>query len=61
LETPISKEPKREKLPFVLDPNQKFNVWAVAKDLIGKDLSRFAVPGRPLFLSIALTHFSLVE
>lgn len=42
---PITNEKYREKMPFWLDPNQKINIWALAKDLVGKDLTRFAVPG----------------
>lgn len=42
---PIPKDNRREKMPYWLDPNQKMNIWAIAKDLIGKDLTKFAVPG----------------
>jgi len=33
-------------MPHWLDPNAKINIWALAKDLVGKDLTRFAVPGK---------------
>ncbi len=36
---------KRLQLPYLKDPNQKLNIWSLLKDMIGKDLSRFAVPG----------------
>jgi hypothetical protein len=32
-------------LPAKKDPNEKINVIEILKDSIGKDLSRFAVPG----------------
>jgi hypothetical protein len=35
---------QREKLPVDRDPNNKPSIWKVLKDLIGKDLSRFAIP-----------------
>jgi hypothetical protein len=34
----------RDKLPAERDPHNKPSIWRVLKDLIGKDLSRFAVP-----------------
>lgn len=34
----------RECLPAERDPNNKPSIWKVLKDLIGKDLSRFAMP-----------------
>lgn len=34
----------RENLPADRDPNNKPSIWKVLKDLIGKDLSRFAIP-----------------
>lgn len=34
----------REKLPAERDPTNRPSIWKVLKDLIGKDLSRFAVP-----------------
>ncbi|CAD8189013.1 unnamed protein product [Paramecium octaurelia] len=34
----------RTALPRTQDPNEKLKVWSLIKDLIGKDLSKFAVP-----------------
>lgn len=34
----------RDALPADRDPNSKPSIWKVLKDLIGKDLSRFAIP-----------------
>lgn len=31
-------------LPAERDPNDKPSIWKVLKDMIGKDLSRFAIP-----------------
>ncbi|CAD8078752.1 unnamed protein product [Paramecium sonneborni] len=36
--------PKRDRLPYKKDPNEKINVWYLCKELIGKDLGRFSVP-----------------
>ena len=41
----LSTADKRFQLPYLKDPNQKLNIWNLLKDMIGKDLSRFAVPG----------------
>ena len=40
----------REKLPVFKSPDEKVNVWAVIKDCIGKDLTKFSVPGKFIFL-----------
>ena len=34
----------RDKLPRTQDPKEKLNIWNLVKNLVGKDLSRFAVP-----------------
>jgi hypothetical protein len=31
-------------LPFLRPADQKFSVWKIIKDAVGKDLSRFCVP-----------------
>lgn len=49
VQTPVPKDKYREKMPHWLDPNAKINIWALAKDLVGKDLTRFAVPGKQKF------------
>jgi len=36
---------KRTKLPF-LRKEVKFNVWEILRDAVGKDLSRFSMPGK---------------
>jgi hypothetical protein len=36
--------PRRKGLPYLRNPNQKYNIWKVVKDSIGADLSRMAVP-----------------
>ena len=36
--------PYRKMLPFLRNPNQKYNIWKVVKDSIGKELSKMAVP-----------------
>lgn len=36
--------PHRKCLPYLRNPNQKYNIWKVVKDSIGKDLSKLAVP-----------------
>jgi hypothetical protein len=41
----VSSESSRKVLPFLKDPDQKLNIWGLLKDMIGKDLARFAVPG----------------
>lgn len=43
--TPIEGEPRRYKLPVQKNPNEKLKIWSLIKDSIGKDLSKFAVPG----------------
>jgi hypothetical protein len=35
---------KRTQLPAFKDPSEKLNIWALIKDLIGKDLTRIALP-----------------
>ena len=35
---------KRERLPFLRNFFEKINVWGIIKDLVGKDMTRFAVP-----------------
>ena len=35
----------REKLPRTQDPKEKLNVWAIFKNMIGKDLTKMTVPG----------------
>jgi hypothetical protein len=32
-------------LPAKRDPNESLNIWSLLKDAIGKDLTKFAVPG----------------
>ena len=44
-EAVFSDEKIREKLPVFKSPDEKVNVWAVIKDCIGKDLTKFSVPG----------------
>jgi hypothetical protein len=39
-----SNMPYRKNLPFLRDPNKKYNIWRVVKDSIGKELSKMAVP-----------------
>lgn len=36
--------PYRKMLPFLRNPNQKYNIWKVVKDSIGQELSKMAVP-----------------
>ena len=36
--------PRRKCLPSLRNPNQKYNIWKVVKDSIGRDLSKMAVP-----------------
>ena len=35
----------RNKLPRIQDPNENIHIWSLIKNLIGKDLSKIAVPG----------------
>ncbi len=35
----------RDKLIKAKDPKEKLNIFTLIKDLIGKDLSKFSVPG----------------
>jgi hypothetical protein len=35
---------QRDRLPVERDPNNRPSVWKMLKDMIGKDLSRFAIP-----------------
>lgn len=35
---------KREVLPYFIDPKQKLGVWKILKDIVGKDLTRIALP-----------------
>jgi len=51
---PILKESARERMPYFIDPKQKFNIWSVLKDLIGKDLTKLTVPGKYLLLSFLI-------
>lgn len=32
-------------MPSTIDPKQTINIWSVLKDMVGKDLSKIAVPG----------------
>jgi hypothetical protein len=34
----------RNQLPRFQDPKEKLNIWKLLKDMVGKDLTRFAVP-----------------
>lgn len=36
--------PYRNKLPVIRNSSQKYNIWKVLKDTIGKDMSKMAVP-----------------
>jgi Oxysterol-binding protein/PH domain len=36
--------PYRKCLPCLRNPNQKYNIWRVVKDSVGKELSKIAVP-----------------
>ena len=36
--------PYRKSLPFLRNPGQKYNIWKIVKDSIGKELSKMAVP-----------------
>ena len=36
--------PYRNRLPVSRNPTQKFNIWKILKDTIGKDMSKIAVP-----------------
>lgn len=36
--------PRRESLPHKKDPNESLNIFKLCKELIGRDLTRFAVP-----------------
>ncbi|OMJ81258.1 hypothetical protein SteCoe_18315 [Stentor coeruleus] len=36
--------PHRKCLPYLRNPNQKYNIWKVVKDSVGKELSKIAVP-----------------
>ena len=42
--TPSESSTTRKCLPVLRNPNQKYNIWKVIKDSIGKDLSKIAVP-----------------
>lgn len=35
----------RSILPRIQDPNEKLNIWNIIKDMIGKDITKFSVPG----------------
>ena len=49
---------KRSKLP-VLKKSMSLNVWSILKDAVGKDLSKFCVPG--IFLLIKYILMSLYQ
>ena len=36
--------PVRETLPYLRDPKQKFSLWTIIKDSIGKDLTKVSLP-----------------
>lgn len=40
----ISDYEEREELPWLKPPNQKASIFKVLKDMIGKDITKFAVP-----------------
>lgn len=48
LASEVADEPYRLALPKEKDPNEKINIWSIVKDSIGKDLSKFAVPGEKI-------------
>ena len=35
---------ERDQLPFLKDPNSRPSLWTIIKDMVGKDIGRFAVP-----------------
>jgi len=39
----VNRESRLE-LPFMRDPNEKFNMWNVLKKFVGKDLSKVSMP-----------------
>ncbi len=59
----ISHEIVRTKLPAMKDPKEKINILSVLKDAIGKDLTRFAVPGKisPLYLNMRVLSLFLIR
>lgn len=40
----VSDYGEREELPWLKPPNQKASIFKVLKDMIGKDITKFAVP-----------------
>jgi hypothetical protein len=43
-EEDLSDYSEREQLPWLKPPNQKASIFKVLKDMIGKDITKFAVP-----------------
>jgi len=43
--TNIPEEAIRAVMPHKIDPDKKFSVWEIVKNMIGKDFTRLAVPG----------------
>ena len=35
---------ERDQLPWLKDPNSRPSLWTIIKDMVGKDVGRFAVP-----------------
>jgi len=47
----FSTESKRLELPYKRESYRKVELWNIFKDLIGKDLTRFSLPGKFVVLS----------
>lgn len=53
-------EKERDTLPHLIDPNQKLPIWNLLRDFIGKDLTKFAVPGKYPFENRINKQYQLV-
>lgn len=41
----VSQESFRASLPCKRDPNAKIDLWSIMKEAVGKDLTKFTLPG----------------
>ncbi len=54
-ELTVSEERLREDLPLKEYDMEEINIWTIMKDGLGKDLSRFALPGKEAYHDLLLT------
>mmetsp|Transcript_6883 Transcript_6883/g.6179 ORF Transcript_6883/g.6179 Transcript_6883/m.6179 type:complete len:93 (-) Transcript_6883:1181-1459(-) len=41
---PLENKKHRDNLPCLIDPEKKINVWSIISKMVGKDMTKLAVP-----------------